>query len=67
MTGFKTNFFVETLAAAYAADSRFDEAVTNAQLGYSLTAAMGPPELLKQYQMLLDRFRSHQAYQEPLK
>jgi tetratricopeptide (TPR) repeat protein len=62
MTGFQTNFCVGTLAAAYAEDSRFDEAVSFAQLACSLVSATDQPELLKKYQALLDLFRSHQRY-----
>ena len=64
MTGFKINYFVITLAAAYAENSRFDDAVTNAQLACSLTSAADPPELLKRCQVLLELFRSHQSYHE---
>jgi len=66
MTGFQTNSYVMTLAAAYAEDSRFDEAVSTAQLACSLVSATGQPELLKRYQNLLDLFRSHQAYHAPV-
>jgi serine/threonine-protein kinase len=62
MTGFQTNYCVETLAAAYAEDSRFDEAIASAQLACSLTSPAGEAELLKQYQALLELFRSHQRY-----
>ena len=41
MTGYKTNFCLGTLAAAYAADSRFDEAVATEQLACSLASADG--------------------------
>ena len=64
MTGFKTNYCVATLAAAYAEDSRFDDAVSSAQLACSLTSAASQPELLKKYQALLELFRSHQPYHE---
>lgn len=66
MTGFRTNYFVGTLAAAYAEDSRFDEAVSNAQLACSLASAAGQQELLKKYQALLELFRSHQPYHEAI-
>jgi tetratricopeptide (TPR) repeat protein len=67
MTSFKTNYFIATLAAAYAENSRFDEAVSSAQLACSLASAAGQPDLLKQYQSLLELFRSHQPYHEAIK
>jgi len=65
MTGFQTNNFVTTLATAYAEDSRFDDAVSTAQLACSLASATGQAELLKADQQLLEMFRSHQAYHDP--
>jgi tetratricopeptide (TPR) repeat protein len=62
MTGYETNFYVGTLAAAYAEDGRFDEAVSNAQLACSLTSVTNQPELMGKYQALLDLFRSHRPY-----
>jgi tetratricopeptide (TPR) repeat protein len=62
MTGFQTNYCVGTLAAAYAEDSRYDDAVATAQLACSLTSAADQPELLQKYQALLELFRSHQRY-----
>jgi hypothetical protein len=62
MTGFKANYCVGTLAAAYAEDARFDEAISSAQLACSLTSAPGQENFLKQYQDLLELFRSHQPY-----
>jgi tetratricopeptide (TPR) repeat protein len=67
MTGFQTNYFVVALATAYAEDSQFDMAISNAQLACSLTSAASQPELLKNYQDLLELFRSHQAYHQPIK
>jgi len=67
MTGFKSCVFVGTLAAAYAEDSRFDDAVSTAQLAGSLASAAGQPELLKETQALLELFRSHQPYHESAK
>jgi tetratricopeptide (TPR) repeat protein len=67
MTGYKTNNCVVTLAVAYAEDSRFDDAISTAQLACSLASAAGQPELLKQYQALLELFRSHQPYHEAIK
>jgi tetratricopeptide (TPR) repeat protein len=67
MTGFQSHSKVLALAAAYAEDSRFDDAISNAQLACSLASAAGQPELLKGDQALLELFRSHQPYHEPIK
>jgi hypothetical protein len=67
MTGYKSNINVITLAAAYAEDSRFDDAISTAQLASSRASAAGQTELLKMNQDLLELFRSHQAYHEPVK
>jgi tetratricopeptide (TPR) repeat protein len=67
MTGYKINNCVFTLAVAYAEDSRFDDAISLVQRARSQTTVAGQPELLKQYQMLLDLFRSHQPYHEAIK
>ena len=68
MTDFKANYCVGTLAAAYAEDSRFDDAVSTAQLACSLaTAATNQPDPLKKNQALLELFRSRQPYREPVK
>jgi tetratricopeptide (TPR) repeat protein len=64
MTGYQTTIFVGTLAAAYAEDSRFDDAISTAQLACSLASASGRPELLKKNQDLLELFRSRQPYHE---
>ena len=64
MTGFRKNYCVIALAMADAENSRFDEAITNAQLACSLTYAADQPELLKRYQALLELFRSRQPYHE---
>ena len=66
MTGFQTNYIVMTLAVADAENSRFEDAVTNAQLACSLTSAADQPELLKKFQTLLELFRSHQTYYEAI-
>ncbi len=67
ITDYKTNYCVGTLAVAYAEDTRFDDAIATAQRACSLVSAAGQPELLKQYQALLELFRSHQPYHEAIK
>jgi uncharacterized membrane protein YqjE len=67
MTGYRMNNFVVTLAAADAEDSRYDDAVSNAHIACSLASAAGDAGLLKNYQAMLELFRSHQPYHEPVK
>jgi tetratricopeptide (TPR) repeat protein len=64
MTGFQTNRCLGALAMAYAENSRFEEAISNAQFACSLAAAAGESQRLKQYQELLELFRNHQPYRE---
>jgi len=67
MTGYRMNNFVVTLAVAYAEDSHFDDAVSTAQLACSLASAAGDADLLKTHQAMLEMFRSHQPYHEPVR
>jgi tetratricopeptide (TPR) repeat protein len=67
MSHFQIPFFVGTLGTAYAEDSRFDDAIASAQLACSLATAAGQPDLLKNIQPLLELFRSHRPYHEPVK
>jgi tetratricopeptide (TPR) repeat protein/uncharacterized membrane protein YqjE len=64
MTDFQFHNNVLALAAACAEDSRFDDAVSAAQLACSLASATGQTQLLKGDQTLLELFRSHQPYHE---
>jgi tetratricopeptide (TPR) repeat protein len=64
MTGSQTTIYVGTLGAAYAEDSRFDEALSSAQLASSLASAAGDTNLLKKEQALVELFRSRQPYHE---
>jgi hypothetical protein len=47
MTGYQNTICMETLAAVYAEDSRFNAADVTAQLACSLATAAGQPDLLK--------------------
>jgi hypothetical protein len=67
LTGYKTNFCLGTLAAAYAADSRFDEAISMEEQACSLAAIAGQEDVLKRNEQLLELFRSHQPYRERAK
>ena len=64
MTDSQTTIFVGTLAAAYAENSRFEDAVAAAQRACSLAAAANQPDLLNRNQDLLELFRSHRPYHE---
>jgi tetratricopeptide (TPR) repeat protein len=66
ITGYQVTACVGTLAASYAEDSRFDDAIPTAQIACSLASAAGQPELLKKNQALLELFRSHQPYHESI-
>jgi tetratricopeptide (TPR) repeat protein len=66
MTGFKSHSAVLALAAAYAEDSRFDDAISIMQLAGSLASAAGQPGLVTGDQALLELFRSHQTYHEAI-
>jgi hypothetical protein len=64
MTDFQITILVGTLAAAYAEDSRFDDAIATAQLACSLAAAAGQPYLLIKNQELITLYQAHQPYHE---
>jgi hypothetical protein len=66
MTGFRFHNNVLALAAAYAEDSHFDDAISIAQLACSMASATGQTQLLKGDQTLLELFRSHQPYHDPI-
>jgi protein O-mannosyl-transferase len=67
ITGFHSNYVLATLSVADAEDGRFDEAVSNAQHACSLTSAPSQAGLLKEYQALVELFRSHHPYHERAK
>lgn len=64
MTKYRDSGVVTALALADAEDSRFDAAITNAQLACHLAAAAGQTNQLDHTKTLLKLFRSHQAYHE---
>ncbi len=66
ITGYQVTIYVWTLAAAYAQNSQFDEAVSAAQRACSLASAAGQPDLLKTYQGMLALFRSHQSFHQAI-
>jgi tetratricopeptide (TPR) repeat protein len=66
MTSFRFHNNVLALAAAYAEDSHFDDAISIAQIACSMASATGQTQLLKSDQTLLELFRSHQSYHDPI-
>lgn len=64
MTQYQTTACLETLAAAYAEDSRFDDAVFMAQRAVAVARQKGEARLVKKNQELLEMFKAHQAYHE---
>jgi tetratricopeptide (TPR) repeat protein len=56
---------LETLAAAYAAAGRFDEANATAQKAHDLALAQGHNKLASQCLEMQELFRSHRPYREP--
>jgi Flp pilus assembly protein TadD len=67
LTEFKTPLLVGTLAAAYAEAGRFDEAVKVAEQAKQLAAAFGQTALAKKNNQLLELYRAHQPYHEPVR
>jgi hypothetical protein len=65
-TGFRSVFFIGTLAAAYAEAGRFEDAVKTAEKACALAEESGAPALLKKNRELLELYRAGHAYREPL-
>jgi hypothetical protein len=57
---------VGTLAAAYAEAGRFDDAIATAQKACKLASESGEQDLLKKNNELLELYRKHLLYREPL-
>ncbi len=56
---------LDTLAAAYAAAGRFDDAVGTAQKAIQLADSTAQTQLVSQLEMQLDLYRASRAYYEP--
>ncbi len=65
LTAYKNTTLVGTLAAAYAEEGRFDEAVVTAKKACALAEILGQPELLKKNRELLAWYEKSQPYHEP--
>jgi superkiller protein 3 len=58
--------YLDTLAAAYAATGRFDDAVGTAQKAIQLARSGGQPELTGRIEVRLELYRSGHAYRRPV-
>ena len=65
LTKYKNPTMLDTLAAAYAADGRFPEAVTTAQKALGLAKSAGEAKLADQIQERLLLYKSSQPYVAP--
>jgi tetratricopeptide (TPR) repeat protein len=63
-THYDVAVMVGTLAAAYAEDGRFDEAVATAEKACALASAAGDREHLETNRKLLELYRRHQPFHE---
>lgn len=61
-TGFSQSAFVGILAAAYAEDGRFNDAISAAQYASNLAAQNGDNNTLQMNRSLLQLYMNHQAY-----
>jgi tetratricopeptide (TPR) repeat protein len=66
LTHYGVTPMVGTLAAAYAEAGRFDEAIPTAEKACMMASESGDQDLLKRNQELLELYRAHQPYHEPL-
>jgi tetratricopeptide (TPR) repeat protein len=66
ITGGKKTIYLGTLAAAYAEAGRFDDAISTAEKACALAEKSGEQNLLQKNQELLELYRAHQPYHEPL-
>ena len=64
-TGFRAAPVLDTLAAAYAADGRFKEAITTAEKAIETAAAAGQLQLESQIKIHLRSYRAGHMWQEP--
>jgi tetratricopeptide (TPR) repeat protein len=64
LTGYKDPMLLDTLAAAYAAGDRFDEAVTTAQQAIDAAKASGQDALVGKIQNRIKLYQAGQPYRE---
>jgi tetratricopeptide (TPR) repeat protein len=66
LTQYQVPGYIDTLATAYAADGRFDDAVAAAKKAIDLARAAGQLQLVAQIQMRLQSYEAHRPYSQPL-
>jgi tetratricopeptide (TPR) repeat protein len=64
LTHYRETIMVGTLAAAYAAAGRFEEAIATAEKACALASESGEQDWLKKNQELLELYRAHRPYHE---
>jgi spermidine synthase len=65
LTGYKTAAYIDTLANAYAAAGRYEDAVAMAQKAIELARSAGQLQLVGEIEAHLELFRKGQAYRQP--
>jgi hypothetical protein len=66
LTPYRKTIMVGTLAAACAEAGRFDDAISMAEKACTLAPATGGQGLMQKNQELLELYRAHRPYHEPL-
>ena len=67
LTGNGVTAYVDTLAIAYAAAGRFNDAIATAQKAIELARAAQQPQWVKEIEGRLELYRSGRAYREPIR
>ena len=65
LTNNRVAAYLDTLAAAYAAAGRFNDAITTAQKAIELAKSARQPQLVKQIELHLELYRAGRPYREP--
>jgi tetratricopeptide (TPR) repeat protein len=66
LTNNRVAAYFDTLAAAYAATGRFNDAIATAQKGIELAKAAGQSQLVEEIELHLKLYRSGQPYHQPI-
>ena len=67
LTGRRDSGCLDTLAVAYAADGRFDEAIATAKEAWRLAQAAGQDSWAEEIHVRIQLYRDHKPYREPRK
>ncbi|MGD0650697.1 MAG: tetratricopeptide repeat protein [Verrucomicrobiia bacterium] len=65
ITGNRVPAYLDTLAAAYAAVGRFNDAVATTEKAVELARAAGQPQVIKELERRLELYREGQVYRQP--